>query len=423
MADRNPKVLFNDGEGVDHTDFNRLQELLERKVFEQALRVPGRVGNALNMGFADSTGADIFGDARPGVGPTGTIFVGDSLTGFRDDTPVAAGALWFEAFVYAQIQGAGTPGTQPTDSSDLLVYVGDDEEREYSADLTAATPPIAGDFRWDTLTVRLGYEDTNSVSRDFKDAVTGAPSTTSTNKDRRFSIEWSHVQGPQQGTYTTAAIASGFAPVITKRRPVGGDSQPYDPDDFYYHPFPTRLGVEDISGQDLLPDGGFGTAWDVDTGGFGSMQKVGTGAGTLYALPRHMHAGCRLMGVAVIANADPDADVDIGRFTYSNLAMTDPVFTSLVGVGDGVAISTSGDGFQGAGAEDWDSVHGEDARKLPIWGNGTTHGPLFAPERGTQSGGRNFRRLAVRIASGGAFGSGNWAGGDRIYMVRLFYLY
>ena len=301
MADRNPKVLINDGEGVDHTDFNRLQALLEKKVYEQAMRTAAMVGNYQSMGDADSNGMDIFGDARSqGSSLTSHMFIHNPLTGFRDDTKVAAGNMFFESFIYSQIkETTHTPGTQPTDASNLMTFIGDDEEREYDADLATDTPPVGGNPRWDTLFARLGWEEGNAVSRDFKDAVTGALSTTTPNKDFRHSLEWSHVQGPQQVAYTHAVKPNGYAPIITKRRPVG-DAAPYDRDDFYYHVFPTRMATEDISGQDLMPVGGFGGQWDVDTLGLGSMEAQAGAAGTLYALPRNMHAGCRLIGVSII---------------------------------------------------------------------------------------------------------------------------
>lgn len=421
------KARFSDGEGLVAGDVNDLSHLLDARRLMNGRhngRGMSRAQNPNTMRHGSSQGMSLqsFGVAGGSGGlATTALYVPEALDGLirpqAVSAAVALGDLFVENAVIVYRENANMGGTAPNQIGEVIECALEDEDHDLGADITGNAAPGAGNPRWDTLGVRLNYEATDSQTRDFKDAVTGALSTQSQDKIEKFFTDYQFTVGAQSATYAPSAFATaGMVPIVTIARPAG-ETAPLNPDNFYYHPYPMRFGVEDVIGYELLEDGA-GAEWIQDTLGLGAKEKSGAGAGTLYAIPRTLHAGCRLIGVAVITDATVAAHaVDIGRWRHAVGGA--PAFTSIVDVSSGTGIGpidTTVGGFQAAGEFDWSQAA---TFNLPIWGNGLSRGPLFNLDVNALTTATAYDRLAVRIQQGGS----NWANAERVYGVRFFYLY
>lgn len=418
------KMLFNDGEGLSHEDLNDAIHLLHRR--ESVLgRLSGndvhRVRTFTEFAHSVFAGIDLHnagGQGELGLGTDRiyTPFPYEGIIRAQDvaSTPVAESELFVENGLLVYRKNANMTGTAPTEQGTAIAcYIGD-EDHDLGADLAGNAPPGAGNPRWDTLGVRLNYEQEDSEVRDIKDAVTGALSTTSLDKRQNFFTDYEYATGVQQVGYTQATLSAGFVPLITIRRPVG-DSDPHDPNNFYLNVYPMRLGVEDINGHDLCAGS---TGWTFDTLGQCALEKVGAGDGTFYAVPRQMPEGARLVGMGISANgAGDDHRIDIG--TLAQTAGV-PSYTALTGeLGVGGPISLSVNSYHGISEDDWSPAS---STPLPIWGNGLSRGPLFSLARKTHATATGFNKLAVRVRER-TTGVDQWTAGARINLVRLIYLY
>ena len=423
-------LLFNDGEGLTHDDLNDLQQLLLDKVISHHIHGGAFLGRSQSSLLAktSSEGADPFGPGLPSQADLYSPFIMNGIIRPFDNggglpvQTVGSGAFVLENGLLTQRTNPNTPGTAFAESPIMLTMALDDEERTMGDDITANPAPGAGNPRWDTWGVRIGYgTDDNSESRDFKDAITGALSTSVLNKRRRLILETEFVTGPQSATFDMATLSAGFVPLMTLRRPVGEVTSAISVDDIYYHVYPMRLGVEDVMGQDLFYEGVTGSAWDRDVFGRGSLVKGPAGSEALYAVPRTIDGSKRIVAVGVLAaDAGNDFSVEIGRYRYSATTGL-PTFTSLVDLdaGSGVGnINGSQDGFQMNGEAQWSPTT---AKRLPIWGNGTHRGPLFNQTRFggvPASNTAGLDKLAVRLDP-----DGNWSSTAEISLVRFYYLY
>jgi len=423
MSDQpHPWVLFNDGEAIEPEDHNLMQQRMFAHLSELAqtggMYLPSNMSPALGVGVSPyapgSLGSSLMDDDRiyaPNLN-AGPVFL-------NTDTAQVRGGP-----VVQQVNGS-TPGTQPTGNPGYMARLLDGSlEYDIEANLPAA--PGGGDPRWDTVGIRLGFEDGDSQSRDFQDAVTRANSTQSLDKQRRITAEFEVQQGAQQTAYTTAALSAGFVPLITKRRPVG-ESQPWDEEDWYYHAFPTRLAVERITGFDLgiesLTSGG-AAGWETNRTNSALIapiiQKTGGAveAASVVAYPRVMNAHCRLLAVGFSAN---------GTF-YTDLTNV-TVRGQVVGTSGGASsyntyyTDTTVAGYAGG----YNGFVMDNATQLPVWGNGTTRGPLIDLARpdftpgypGINGYGSNAGRLQMLFISL----NGTFTVGAGITAVDLIYAY
>jgi hypothetical protein len=314
--ERHQKILYNDGEGIDYTDFNEQQYLMERKLYEQCLLGAG-LGGYTQIDYDSSQGLDPY-----------TVLVKSGLRIDRCYNPFsyfgpmrmdslvrASGNMFFEQALLAQKYNSGVH-TQPTGAGDVLARVAGAEEFDVGDWLNTNGAPGAGNDRWDTLGVLIDYEEGESESRDFEDAVTRAPSSTSQDKQMRYKWTLEMVQGSQTATYDMATLTTGYVPILTVARPAAEPS-PLDIDDFYLNTYPMRMGFEDVMGADAYKVGA--SAWADDTTGYGSVVKNGAGAGELYFVPKTMHAGCRLIGVGVCRKGcNIDAHIEVGNYNHSS---------------------------------------------------------------------------------------------------------
>lgn len=420
------KRRFSDGEGLVHTDLNDLSHMLDSR------RLGTDFWNARALGRAQSVNTFQHGNVR-GVSLHGSGVQESGLLSSRLYVPwpydgvirpqAAASAvdpaeLFVENGVLVYLENNNMQGTAPDEFGEVAVVTLRDTDHDLGANITGNPAPGAGNPRWDTLGVRLNFETSDSQTRDFKDAVTGALSTQSQDKAFKLFTDYEYTVGVQSGGYSPSAFATaGQVPLLTIRRPVG-EGATLDPDDFYYHAYPLRLGVEDIPGYELLP--AIGT-WGVDTQGQGSLQKSGSGPGSVLAIPRQIHSGCRIVGVGVLGGDwGNDAKVELGLWSYATTGV--PVFTSRVDLGSATGIGPitgTQDGFQAAGEGDWSSGV---PFPLPIWGNGHHRGPLFVTHAQAYTSSSPFDKVALRLQER-QLGVFEWADLAKIYLVRFYYLF
>lgn len=387
------RIIFNDGEALTHGDLNNLQAGLTTEMLEAATDLSGaRLGNVAALAYA--VGMDPFlagGHLRGDAMHANRIYTPAPMSGIIiPNSGTAPTTLSLGKGILVQRRTASTPGSPV--SSDVpsidtpLVHGMSASVRNLVTDITANAPPGGGNSRWDTWGVQLEYERATE-SRNSQDAVTGALSSSSVDKNGTIGINTEFVTGPQSASFDMATLTAGFVPILTKRRPITSDPSPYVPGDFYYHAYPMRLGVETLfpedarlSGTSYLDDGTNGWLVSGGAGIIGTYAYKGTpGTGYAYYYPRHMHAGTRLVGVSFLtysATNSPDS-IRLMRVTVDSAGAA--VGTSLVDIDAiharvGTATST---GWRGVGESDWSSA----TKPLPIWGNGRSYGPLFSDYR------------------------------------------
>lgn len=414
------KMRFSDGEGIEHEDFNDLIHLLESRLIELDMWSGRGFRRVPNLAHANGDGIDPWGQGFIAGGSaldTDKLYTPYPYDGIlsQDFSPADTTQLTIGGGILVYRKNANMQGTAPDEQGEPIICALEDDDFDVGANIVANAAPGSGNPRWDMVGVRVNYETEGSESRDFKDAVTDALSSQSFDKRFSFFTDYEFVTGSQAASYTPPTLATaGMVPLMTIERTVG-EGATLARDRFYNHLYPMRLGIEDIPGVELLPgdpsDWAAGTVTD-----FTGITQVGGGTGVLFALPRQLHAGCRLVAVGVGTNgASIDATIEIVRVTYSsggNVSIT--VLAQLDAGGTG-PISTSQAGFQGAGESDWSSGLNF---PLPIWGNGRHFGPWFSAERQSYATAAGFERLAIRIGNGDS-----WTAGDSIHSVRLIYLH
>lgn len=417
------KVLFSNGEPMEEDDFNQVQDLTLNELRERAIPAQGLAGGAANLGHNSGQGFDLW---KAAVGPVSaederiympTQFHGYAIIDDAADFLQGPGrATWLQRI------NANTPGTIPGQPADrgaqdgVVVHTGDDEEPNF--DLTAISFPSVNP-RIDSFDVRLGWEDGENVARDFEDATTRAKSSTATDKERRTLIAGLRTSGAEGASPAYPSVPAGYARWVTVLLETG-DSLPLDHDRWQLHAFPSRLRVETVHGS----EGWFSNASNWLSSGSSSkvlaavMDGASPTVGTdqIFFAPRSMHAGCRLVGVAVVMEGVvEDREISLVRMDESGADTLIEALDSVTGSGP---ISTSGgDGVYFAGIEDLTA---------PVWGNGRAYGPIIGPWRGTSvspvkpvSALSGFERLAVRMDWGG---STDWDANETIACVQFFYL-
>ena len=409
MADTIPKVNFNDGEGLDEADLNRVQGLLDAKIMQRSANI-GNLGGALNMGNSTGGGAFSAGGAELGQHdarslPATKIFTPAPLGFISSDISVSGlGVLnvGLGPWLFMQGSGASTPGTAPDGFKGLLSYLPDDDE----IGLSSARPTVNN--RWDAFGARLGHAAPSATeSRDFEDAATRALTTTTPAKDQTTSFEVEVIQGTEAATPVIPAQSAGYATYAAVKRATGETS--LDPDDFRLFTYPMNLKVETVMGS----DGWFATtSFDKNSARPGSIQKNGAGAADLYMFSRNMHAGHRLVGVGICTqNTTRDIDVVIQRAEYD--ATGTLTLVDLLNVGAGNPLGTTNEGFNFAGLDDFVDA---DGNELPIWGNGRTYGPLLGDHGAAAVDGLVSDALAIKFADAA------WVGAENIAYVKFYYL-
>lgn len=153
MAGLNNEVLFYDGEGLFHQDFNNMQRF--NRTF---------VNDGIWSSYARLTESDHSGPSTAhayAIGNGGAIYADG--TAFTNCAGV----------IVQRIDAAAPDGSSP---KSLMYFV---SEGEFSEEMPQAA---AGNHRWDIITTQLVELGANPLNRDFKDAVSGAVTSTAFDK-------------------------------------------------------------------------------------------------------------------------------------------------------------------------------------------------------------------------------------------------
>lgn len=195
-------LLFNDGEGITHADLNNARAFLGARVFDQLIEheagAAAVIGTDPDLWSVQGEDTVLTSLVYTLTGGDGVLKVGSAATKIG-----TYGGTIFQKIANADGEEANfIPFTMGAGEFDLTIGAGD------------ATNP-----RIDIVQVKLEYVEGGSESRDFKDAVTGALSTTTPNKTRRAQATFSLKAGTPAATPTYPAPDAGYAVLGAVRVP------------------------------------------------------------------------------------------------------------------------------------------------------------------------------------------------------------
>lgn len=174
------RILYSDGEGLEHGDLNLQREILLRHLFDSIL--------------ANFAAPDQVSWATKQVRQTETLRpfrnAGFAVPINGGTTVEVYGGLWLQMDYSTALSSDG-----PT----ALVAHRDTKETIVGFVATAATT-----FRRDIIQARLVSADDASTNRDFKDAITGALSTTPLVKRSRIAVEYARKAGVEVASQALA---------------------------------------------------------------------------------------------------------------------------------------------------------------------------------------------------------------------------
>jgi len=180
------KILFSDGEAIEHGDHNAQREFTLRTISDLL---------AANMAAPDSV-----------------IWSSDSARGISELRPLRQAGSFFHSF-------GGASSTVEVYGGLWLLFdssanLGADQQigilahKDTSEIITGFIPASAGNWRRDIIQARVTYADDPNEIRDFKDAITGALSTISLVKTSRAVVEYARKAGLE---HASSALASDAA--------------------------------------------------------------------------------------------------------------------------------------------------------------------------------------------------------------------
>jgi hypothetical protein len=425
-----PHVKWNDGEGLTHTDLQYQSSYLFRQALEAMSYLSGRdMGAAMTARYSATQGGDFFveGSSDRQNLTSGKAYVPFPMAGLitlntAAYSGVSTSTLTLGPGVVVMAQTTSTTGTAPSGvtTSTPMLYCFSASSYDITAAYLSTAYSVAAhpDNRTDTLCMRLDFASGDTESRDIEDAVTRALTTQSVDKEYYVSATCLYVPGTVYGATSWAsaapAVTAGYAPIISLQRSPG-DTTPRNgtTNGTYYHVYPMRYASETVFPQDFfLDDEYYYTGTNALNRGQNFTEwwvsKTGTLSGThyAYAMPRNMHAGCRLIGISYGFTATSPLTAVLGVASWSSSGATafneslpiDTAGNGSFGVLNARFTSTSSYGWMTITERDW---QGNAAYPLPVWGNGTTYGPLFSANRFNQG---------TDVAAPYAHGSQGWLG-------------
>ncbi len=377
------QVLFNDGEGIEYGDLQLAQQFVVAGLWETLL---GRIGE----GTAPSVNLQgiWYGDAGVAI-PAGSAMQVQLLAGMMA-LPAADAGTYNPSPI-----GGATPAL--SDESQIVPYWLPSTFVTHA--VGHATLP-----RWDTLVVTVEWVDDSPETRDFKDAVTGAISSSSLNKRRTAVLTKTVLQGTPGASPTLPTIPSThrYVPVYSVYVPATHNAV-FTADQLIDHRFPAAGGVAEVYAADVWNRGAYTGTWTIQTGGaFGAMNASGSGATLLFApvLPR----GALITGIEVVGgDVSGTSSVECRRVTGSGYG------SSAGGVSLG---SPSSVGSAAAGS----------IVTTAITPSSTTQGLVHTwlrengystTQPGSATGNASLTRAALKFTAGGA--------NDRVTLVRFYY--
>jgi len=188
-------LLFNDGEGITHADLNNARAFPRARAFDQLLaRLGGYLAADADPDSPGEAGADpaVTSLAYTLAGGDCALAVGSVATKVK----LLPGTLFQRIAAADGAEAQFLPYTVVAGDVDITITAG-------HATLN----------RIDILQVKLEYVEAGSESRDFKDAVTGALSTTTPNKRRRVQATFSLKAGTPGATPSYPAPDAGYCVV------------------------------------------------------------------------------------------------------------------------------------------------------------------------------------------------------------------
>lgn len=190
--------LYNDGEGLTHGDLNDARAWALAQALDQTF---AHLLGQLQTGLKDP---DMIGEngGEPAGNMLGVIYTmtgGEAILwadvgGGVTDVKITGGTIFQKL--------AAANGNE----AQFLAHTIRDNEHTLAIAAGDATNP-----RIDIVQVKLEYVNGGSESRDFKDAITGALSSTNVNKTRRVQATISIKQGTPAATPTYPAPDAGYA--------------------------------------------------------------------------------------------------------------------------------------------------------------------------------------------------------------------
>jgi hypothetical protein len=185
--------LYNDGEGLTHGELNDTRAWMLARMADQLLEhQAGILGSVNDPSMWGQNGADTDLQSLIYTLTGGEAVIKQGTTATRVST--IGGTIFQKVASAAGTAPTFLPYTFAPDEFDLVIGAGD------------ATNP-----RIDIVQVRLQLVDGGSESRDFKDAITGALTSTATNKTRRVDATVSIKAGTPAATPTYPAPDAGYA--------------------------------------------------------------------------------------------------------------------------------------------------------------------------------------------------------------------
>jgi hypothetical protein len=176
------QVYFNDGEGLDHTDLNLLQDKAK-------------------VGLQDGFWAQIAKASEASEVPSTSYLFAPSITSARPEPSVT--------LVVPHSVGTLCQQTDTLDGDGLAFASFFLSDNMLPITFSAYTGTV-GWARWDTVWVKIDHVATSTESRDFKDASTSALTTTTPAKDYKPRLTWTVVEGTPAAS--ASAVESATAP-------------------------------------------------------------------------------------------------------------------------------------------------------------------------------------------------------------------
>lgn len=277
MANIFNQVLFNNGEGLEYTDLNALQD------YATALLNDGIIQEKINGHLSSNY-----------------LYIGgpESCAPINSGTPLRSEHVG--GMVWQLPSGATVDGVDPA----LLAYY--ITTNEFQTDHAAQHATLE---RWDIVCLQLAYADGASTSRDFRDSSTNALTTTTVNKKRRVTCTKQVVQGVNAavGSAVEPAVPVGYVKWYAVRiEPVSAGAGNLNDD--YYRDYSVPLNYcGDTQGAGEFHNSTFGTS--------SLFRRIATGAGQICYIVPHLPRNSRLLWVELTNLLTGGSTVEIVRIT------------------------------------------------------------------------------------------------------------
>jgi len=277
MANLFKQVLFNNGEGLEYTDLNAMQQ------FAAALLNDAVLQEQLNAHLSATY-----------------LYAGGPLTAMPISSATLLRSEHTGGMVWQLPSGATVDGDDPA----LLGYY--ISTNEFQTDHAAQHATLE---RYDVVCLQLAVADGVSTSRDFRDSATDALTTTTVNKQKRVTCVKSVVAGTPAavGTATEPAVTAGHVKWYTVRiRPVSEGDGSLNDDAYRDYVVPMNYG-QDMVDAERFHNFTFGTS--------ALFRKVATAASQVCYIVPTLPNKSRLLAVELTNLLTAGSTVQLVRVT------------------------------------------------------------------------------------------------------------